>query len=282
MLEKVKFVNHIREEMSWGEYGIYINSNDLHDYSWDYTADNNRISSFNKGVVTKTVPLIICCHSEDEGIAVKNKLLEITEKDVLAVEHGKIIIGDYYLKCYITGSKKSNYLLDKKYMETTLTVATDYPQWIKETLVSFRINGDVFSDVEEDVSGKRNLDYNVDFPYDYMSEMKGKTLDNTGFAGVNFRLIVYGAVVNPVIYISGHCYQVDCHIEENEYLTIDSMAKTILLTKPDGTVENHFHQRRRDSYIFEKIPPGVNIVTWDKTFGFDVVMFEERSEPKWI
>ncbi len=282
MLEKIKFVNHIREEMSWGEYGIYINSNDLHDYSWDFTSDNNRISSFNKGVATKAVPIVICCRSEDEGIAVRNRLLEITEKDVLAVEHGKIIIGDYYLKCYITGSKKNNYLLDKKYMETTLTVATDYPQWIKETLVSFRINGDVFSDVEEDALGKRNLDYNVDFPYDYMSEMKGKTLDNTGFAGVNFRLMVYGAAVNPVIYIGGHCYQVNCHIEENEYLTIDSIAKTILLTKQDGTVENHFHQRNRESYIFEKIPPGINIVTWDKTFGFDVVMFEERSEPKWI
>lgn len=282
MLEKVKFVNHIQEEMSWGENGIYVNSNDLHDYSWDYTSDNNRISSFNKGVATRAVPLIICCCSEEEGIAVRNRLLEITEKDVLAAEHGRIIIGDYYMKCYITGSKKSNYLLDKKYMETTLTVATDYPQWVKETLVSFYINGDVVSDMEEDPSEKRNLDYNVDFPYDYMSEMKGRTLNNTGFAGVNFRLTIFGAAVNPVIYIGGHCYQVNCHIEENGFLTIDSMAKTILLTKPDGTTENQFHQRNRESYIFEKIPSGDNIVTWDKTFGFDVVMFEERSEPKWI
>lgn len=231
----------------------------------------------------KAIPLIICCNSEDEGVAVKNRLLEITEKDVLSLQHGRIIIGDYYLKCYITGSKKSNYLLNKKYLETTLTVATEYPQWIKETLTSFLINGDVLSDtIEESKSGKRNLDFQVDFPYDYMSEMKGKTLNNTGFVGVNFRLTIYGAVVNPVIYISGHCYQVNCHIEENEYLTIDSMAKTILLTKSDGTIENRFHQRNRESYIFEKIPAGANVVAWDKTFGFDIVMFEERSEPKWI
>lgn len=65
-------------------------------------------------------------------------------------------------------------------------------------------------------------------------------------------------------------------------VSIDSIAKTILLTKRDGTVENHFHQRNRESYIFEKIPAGSNIVTWDKTFKFDVVLFEERSEPKWI
>ena len=168
-------------------------------------------------------------------------------------------------------------------METTLTVTTDYPQWIKETRISFQKNGSVFSDGSEECgSGKRNLDFYVDFPYDYMSEMKGRTLNNTGFVGVNFRLIIYGAAINPVIFISGHAYQVNCQIEENEYLTIDSIAKTILLTKSDGTVENHFHQRNRGSYIFEKIPAGNNIVNWDKTFGFDVVMFEERSEPKWI
>ncbi len=281
MLEKIKFVNHIQEEMSWGEYGIYVNSNDLHDYSWDCTSDNNRISSFNKGIVTKAIPIIICCNSESEGLALKNRLLEITEKDVLALEHGKIIIGDYYLKCYITGSKKDNYLFDKRYMETTLTVTTDYPQWIKETLTSFQKNGNVFSGERKDISENRNLDFQVDFPYDYMSEMKGKTLDNSGFVGVNFRLIIYGAAVNPVIYISGHGYQVNCHIEEDEYLTIDSINKTILLTKRDGTIENHFHQRSRESYIFEKIVAGINTVAWDKTFGFDIVMFEERSEPKW-
>lgn len=282
MLEKIKFVNHIQEEMSWGEHGMYVNSNDLHDYSWDCTSDNNRISAFNKGVVTKTIPLIICCNSEEEGLLVKNRLLEITEKDVLTLEHGRILIGDYYLKCYVTGSEKSKYLLNKGYVETKLTITTDYPQWIRETLTSFYTNGDVISDVEEDPARKRNLDYNVDFPYDYMSEMKGKTLNNTGFVGVNFRLIIYGAAINPVIYISGHRYQVNCHVEENEQLTIDSIAKTILLTKRDGSVENHFHQRGRESYIFEKIPAGSNIVTWDKTFNFDVVMFEERSEPKWI
>lgn len=282
MLEKIKFINHIQEEMSWGENGIYVNSNDLHDYSWDCTTDNNKISAFKKGVVTKTIPLIICCNSEEEGLLVKNRLLEITEKDVLALEHGRIVIGNYYLKCYVTGSEKSKYLFHKGYMETKLTITTDYPQWVKETLITFCTNGDVISDVEEDMARKRNLDYNADFPYDYMSEMKGKTLNNTGFAKVNFRLIIHGAAINPIIYISGHCYQVNCHIEENEQLTIDSIAKTILLTKRDGTIENHFHQRNRESYIFERIPSGSNIVTWDKTFKFDVVLFEERSEPKWI
>ena len=42
MLEKIKFVNHIQEEMTLGEGGIYVNSNDLHDYSWDFTSEIGR------------------------------------------------------------------------------------------------------------------------------------------------------------------------------------------------------------------------------------------------
>jgi alginate O-acetyltransferase complex protein AlgI len=33
--------------------------------------------------------------------------------------------------------------------------------------------------------------------------------------------------------------------------------------------------------VFEKIPSGNNIVVWDGNWGFDITLFEERSEPKW-
>lgn len=283
MLEKITFVNHINETMEWGQNGIFVKYNDLHDYSWDFISNNNRISKFNKGIVQKTIPLIICCSSETEGLNIKNRLLELAEKDVLATTHGKLIIGDYYLKCFISGSKKSNYLYHNGYMETTLSVVTDYPQWVKEGITSFRVNGTI---VREDsiieVQRNRNFDYNFDFPFDYMSGMKGKTLNNTGFIDTNFRLIIYGSVINPTIYIAGHCYQVNCSINEGEYLVIDSLAKTIRLTKQDGIEENCFNFRNRENYIFKKIPPGDNVVTWDNTFGFDVVLLDERSEPKWI
>jgi hypothetical protein len=270
--------------MEWGKSGIYVNYNDLHDYSWDFVSDNNKISKFSKGIVTKTVPIVICCSSKEEGLLLKNRLLEYAEKDVLATTHGKLIIGDYYLKCFITGSKKSNYLINKGYLETSLTITTDYPQWVKEGTTSFRVNGTVVNEDTGQVSGntgKRNFDYNFDFPFDYMSGMKGKTLNNTGFIETNFRLIIYGTVINPTIYIAGHCYQVNCTVSENEYLTIDSLAKTITLYKSDGTTKNCFNYRNRESYIFEKVPPGDNVVTWDNSFGFDVVLLDERSEPKW-
>lgn len=225
----------------------------------------------------KSVPIVIACQSEDEGVAIKNRLFEICEKDVLSTQHGRLIVGDYYLKCFVSGSSKTEYLKHKGYLKATLTVVTDYPQWIKESTVTFRSSADSIATDGE----KRNLDFNVDFAYDYASELLGKTLNNTGFVGTNFRLVIYGAVTNPTIFIAGHRYQVNYVVEANEYLTIDSVQKTITLTKRNGEVVNCFNFRDRDSYIFEKIPSGNNSVNWNGEFGFDVILVEERSEPKW-
>ena len=281
MFEQIKFMNHINEVMEWGKNGTFANYNDLHDYSWDFTSDNNKISSFKMGIVKKTIPIIICCDSEEQGVLMKNRLMEYAEKDVLALQHGKIIIGDYYLKCYITGSKKGKYLESKGYMTATLTVTTDYPQWVKESTVSFRTDGSVVTNTPQETSAKRNFDFNYDFPYDYTSGMRNKTLNNTGFVGTNFKLIIFGAAVNPAVHIAGHTYKVNCEVQAGEHLTIDSLSKTVILTRVDGTEVNEFNHRNRASYIFKEIPSGNNAVTWDGDFGFDVVLLEERSEPKW-
>jgi phage-related protein len=74
---------------------------------------------------------------------------------------------------------------------------------------------------------------------------------------------------------------VNCTVGANEYLTIDSSAKKVFLTAQDGTITNMFNNRNRDSYVFEKIPTGQNVVSWNGGFGFDIILLEERSEPKW-
>lgn len=271
MIEKLIYKNHMNEVITFGENGIYVNSNDLHDFAWNYAAKNNRISEFKKGIVKKTIPVVIHCSSEEEGIRIKNRLFECAEKDVLTMQYGKIIFGDYYLNCYITESKKSDYLISGNHLRTSLTVVTDLPSWIKETTTTFGYG--------QEEEGK-DLDFNSDFPYDYASNLLGISLNNTGFIESNFRMVIYGACENPEVIIAGHSYQVNVTIESNEYLTIDSVEKTIVLTHTDGTKENCFNKRNRESYIFEKIPSGVSGVS-SGHFKFDITLLEERSEPKW-
>lgn len=273
MLEQLIYKNHVNEVFAFGKDGIFVDMNDLHDYEWTVTKKGNRIASLDRSVSKRKLPIIIICETEEKGIAARNKLMEVVEKDVLAMQHGRIIIGDYYFRCFVTKSQKSKYLTSKRWMEVTLTLTTDFPYWVKETTHTFR-------NIAE-ASGGKNLDFAFDHPYDYFSGIGTKDLNNTDFVGTNFRMIVYGACVDPAVYVSGHLYQVNCEVAEGEYLTIDSVSKTVTVTAIDGTVTNVFNLRNKDSYIFKKIQPGSNTVTWEGDFGIDITLLEERSEPKW-
>lgn len=273
MLETFKYINHMNETIEFGQAGIFVNSNDLRDFTWSITSKNDRISGFTKGIVTKTVPLVILCEDEHAGIRKKNQIFEIMEKDVLAEQHGKIVIGDFYLKCYVTESITTNYLMDKRYMNTSLTITTNYPYWIKETSTEYNMSNPNALDY---------LDYDFDYPHDYSLATAGGKLNNAGFVASNFRLTIFGFITNPTVYINGHEYNVNVTVSTGEYLVIDSVEKTIVLHRYNGEKVNCFNARNKKSYIFEKIEPGTNIVTCEGKILFTVTLIEERSEPKWI
>lgn len=276
MFEKMTYKNHLGEEIHFGEDGIFANTSDIHDYKWDVASINNKISKFKKNIQKRTIPVIIACNSESEGIQKRNTIFEVFEKDVLSGIAGKLIIGDYYFKCYITDSKKSNYLNHRNYMELDLEAQSEHPYWIKENLTKFATG--------EFAKGS-DMDYNSDFPFDYSSNLRATSLMNSSFADSNFRLIVFGECVNPTVIIAGHPYTVNATIKQGEYLTVDSIEKKIFLTKSDCTTENCFNLRDRESYIFEKIPPGRSEVSStsdsEVDFAFEITVYDERGEPKW-
>ena len=274
MLEQLKYKNHRNEVFEFGKDGIFVDTNELHDYEWNVTKMGNRIAALDYTITKRKLPVVIICNTEAEGIVARNKLLEVVEKDVLAMKHGQIIIGDYYFRCFVVKSQKKNYLISKRYMEVTLTLTSDFPFWVRESTHVFRKLG-------ADGSGGSNLDFRFDYPVDFFSGMGNKKLINTGFVGTNFRMIVYGQCENPAVYVNGHLYQVDCELASAEYLTIDSVTKKIFKTARDGTTTNLFSKRNRDSYIFEPIQPGENTVIWEGDFGIDIILLEERSEPRW-
>lgn len=277
MFEQLKYKNHINEVIDFGKDGIFVNIGALRDYEWKVTSKGNKISKLSRGVQTRKLPVVIMCETEEEGIAARNKLFEAFEKDVLALKHGQIIIGNYYFKCFVTKSTKSDYLRSKRHMELTLTLSSDFPYWVNEKTQTFGVQDD-----SDGGGGTLFLDYPFDFAFDYTFDTASTELNNSDFVASNFRMIVYGPCANPAINIADHIYQVDCTVGESEYLTIDSTTKKIYITQSDGTIVNCFNSRNKDSYIFEKIKPGKSAVTWSGGYGFDVILMEERSEPKWI
>ncbi len=274
MLESFKYINHVGETLEFGVGSLFANENNLRDFSWSVNSKNDKISGFNKGIVTKTIPIIMKCQSEKDGVALKNRIFEVFEKDVLAMQHGKIVIGDYYLRCFVTDSAKSSYLINKGLMMLEITAQTDFPEWIKETTTTFQLN---FTEEAEAF-----LDFPYDSPYDFKNGLSTGVLNNTNFVASNFRIAIYGEVSKPTLFIGGHEYSVAVDVAKGEFLTIDSANKTIILTKQNGRQVNCFNSRNKDSYIFEKIPSGtIAINSSNEGISFAVTLLEERSEPKW-
>lgn len=137
MLERVRYVNSRGEVMDFGAAGIYVNENDLRNWEWSYETAYNRIRNLTRKPRTRSLPVKIWAETEAQGLALKNRLHDITEVDVAAGTPGRLYIGDWYQYCYVVESKKSNYLVNKCILDVTLTLAVDSGPWYCSQLETF-------------------------------------------------------------------------------------------------------------------------------------------------
>lgn len=275
MLEKIIFRNHLGEEIESGQGGFYVNSNDLRDYTWSYEESSDRIVGFKRGVVKKSIPIVILTENEEKAVCLKNWITTLSEKDVCDMNPGKIIINGCYMRGYIYESKKTKYYYDKRFLQSTLKFVSDEPQWVTESTKAFHPAG---SD-----TGYPHLDYPYDYDYDYAPDIiSAGHINLDHYAPCKYLLKIYGPAINPAVTIGGIVRQVYTTLEAGQYLLIDSRDKTVKRVLNDGSVLNEFDNRRRGTKsIFEPITPGMNEVTWNNAFGFDLTLFIERSEPEW-
>lgn len=274
MLDKFFYENNNGKRVVFGEGGLYANYNDIRDYEWSYSDDNNIIDGFYKEPVKKSLPIVIIKNSLSERIAVRNSLFEVFESDILAGKKGRIYIGGWYLKCWITAIENSSYLIHRDFTKADLTVITDEPFWIKE---------EIFSYSAVNVSASGGIDFPFDLPIDLQSSNVGQnTVSNSQIFPAAFKITVYGPSSNPVmIKIGGHTYQVNVGLNSGENLVIDSMNKTITKVLQDRAETSVMRYRYKKESIFEEIQPGQNKLIWSGDFGFDVLLYHKRSEPDW-
>ncbi len=277
MLDKITYVNCKNEKVVFGENGIFITDGDLLDYEWSVEKENNKITSLKKGLKTKSITVSIKGNDIEDGIEKRNRIFEVFEKDVLLRKCGKIIIGDYYLQCYIIDSQKSRYIKDSNYLVVKLKIIPEYPYWCHEETKSFLKYSQKASRA---VGG--NLSYPFGYPYKYPIPRNVGFLKNNHYAPCDFKMIVFGPCTDPAVRINGHLYEVITTLFEGEYMVIDSRDHTVVRYSNDGVSQSIYNSRNKDSNLFEKIPSGNCSVLWNiDSFGFDVTLFQERSEPKW-
>lgn len=284
---KFYYVNSRGERLNFYEYPYCIQGGDLLDYRKSYTTigtnGRSRIRTVTLEPVEKTLQLAVIPEQHlpiDERQKVYkdavNHILEVTEYDVVNDVDGKLWTDSgYYLSCRIVASRKGKWIYGKAFMTNDLTILSAAPIWTKP------ISPDVYLGYKANMEAEY-LDYPTDYAYDYLNQTTLGTVKNTNYLPANFIMVIGGPINNPSFYIAEHLYNVDVEIGKDEYLVIDSVNKTIILHKEGSTV-NCFNARNRDSYVFERIPPGTStFLTNDKDLNLTLTLLDERSEPAWI
>ena len=274
MLDKATYTNHLSEQVVFGQNGVFLNSSQLRNYDWNYDSNFEEITNFRKGVVEKTVEIVICARTEEEGIQKRNRIYEIFDRDVLTQSPGYIELDGYYCNGYFISSEKSTWLQSKRLLINKVTFATDSPDWYKYTEYKFEE-----SDSGQTTEGAKRYSYQYDYWYTNLSS--SGQITNVGIQDSDFVLRIYGATTNPLVQIGDHTYQVYVSLSETDRLEINSANKTIQLIKKNGQKENVFWQASKVSYIFEPIPTGKVQVSWSGNFSFDLILMDKRSEPRW-
>lgn len=250
---------------------------DLFDHEWetDSGSDGKNIIISRRKLSNKTITVAIRGTSGQDCLVKKNEFIDQIDLDAENESAGKFYMGDWYLNCWLMATKADGEYVGSNVMTFSVTVLAEKMDWIRETTTIFR-SGD------NEETGANNLDYNYDYPFDYASGMKGQSLISEAVSGSDFRIIIYGPCANPEILIGGYRYAVSANLDSGEYLVINSVSKKIYKVKINGEIVNQCHLKDTEYYIFQKIPAGRNSVSWSGLFGFDITLYEKRSEPRWI
>lgn len=270
----VYYINHLNEKILLDSENVILKHQELFNYSWDADTDNGKITSFTREMATYPITVTVTADSDEEFADILNNFHSIVVKDIINHKPGRLYIGDQYLSCYISGDIKTDAFMGVPIQVKNLTVVTDHPFWIHEVSRSFQqiISGD-------DPEG--HLDYEYDFNYDYTMPYGSDliwTVDH--FAPCEFLLTVFGPVTDPMILINGHPYQVYTSLDENDYMQINSRNNTIVKYRSDGVRQDIYDSRAKQQSVFDLITPGNIRVVWSGSFGFDLKLYCERSEPK--
>lgn len=232
----------------------------------------SRINGFKKAVKEKHFLITVFGKTKAEYNKNVNQLHEVFERDVLNNTPGRLYFNDCYLQCYVYASEKEEWEYGCNRMDNDLKLVTDYPFWIKEGVNRF---------YSFEMSSNYNKRYLGKYPHRYANGGNSAFVINEHFCDSDFRMIIYGPVVNPQVTVGVHTYLVNIFLEQGEYLEIDSRNGTIRKYLVNGMSVNAFHNREKGKAFFRKIPPGRQNIIWTGQFCFDLILYEERSEPKW-
>lgn len=277
-MKDIYYINSNNKKISLLDPPYMLQTGELYDSFWEYESNRRavngaKITSIRKKLEERSVTLSIINYGRENFEKSVDHLHEVLDFDAIMQTPGRLYVGDMYVNCYVISSEKSDWESDAGLIDVELTLVMEYPMWIGENPYTFH---------SFKTSSRNNKIYPGKYPYRYANGMSSNYIINPNFIASNFCMIIYGPVNNPQVVVGGIPYLVNIVLEEKEYLKIDSRAGTIIKVMRNGEEVNAFHNREKGRTFFIKIQPGRQVVSWTGKFDFDLVIYEERSEPKWI
>lgn len=252
----------------------------LRENAWNYT-----LGSFNLTGVTRFACEATLTVSATKG-SFFDKMSSIFDGEMDTQTPGTLVVDDSWSQhCYVP--------------KTTTSAATSMPdqpstqQWTVILLDGvWRRSLGVRSYSPTD-SGATTTSQGLDLPTDLAFDLGAtsstqRTISNNTERASAFIMTIYGPVSSPQITIGDNVYELSGSIPSGGYARISSIDRTIMLVDADGDVANIFDWGVRGSgrgggnYIFERIAPGDQEVSWPSSFTFDLELIEERSDPTWL
>lgn len=277
---KAKYISSNGKEYDLIGAKIRVSQGSFHSYEWKEdakeTENGSKVYGFTKE--PKTFTLVFTLRGElEERYAMLDDMTNSFEHDVVNLIPGRFWYGNYYIDGYVKKSSVSVSSTFNNWTELEVDVYCPYSFWINEQERSF------YPEKRNPGEQYNFLEYPFDYSYDYSRQKKGsQNWVINHFAKCNFKMIIYGPCTNPRILINDHIYQVFDTLEGPEYIVVDSKNKTIMKYLSNGTIQNIFYKREKESSIFEPLPPGELLINWNAEFGFDIIAYRERSVPEWI
>ena len=226
-----------------------------------------RVSYFQRGGLKYSVTITVM-GSTTHRKAVLDALHDDFERDVRMMTPGKVTVGDWYANCFVIESETTPDSDVDRWTNNKVTLYIPSGFWYRDETHSFES-----AVIDEEYE---YLDYPYDFPYDFKPSPSSTAqwVTESPFAS-DFVLSIHGPAVNPRVTVNGYPYVVYTSISAGETLVVDSANKTVMCGD-----RNLFDARNKAQSVFEKIPSGQLTIAYGN-FDFELVLHEERSEPRW-
>lgn len=272
-----------REKIDFCQWPYMVTGGDVFDGDFTEIENDDHVQGFEKKITTKRLNIEIQSTGLTSLAQAVDYLESVAEKDIINTTPGRLYVGNSYMKCWLSGTVKNRWINDLESISDEITVISDYPYWIMEEEFKFFKQGHEERAAEE----LEWLEFPYEFPYEFSKVRNIQYIQNSNYTDSGFKMIIYGPCINPIIRIRGHVYELRTTLYDDEYAVIDSSTRyakdrKCIKVKADGTEENLFNSKNNVSSIWEKIPPGRSIVSWNGAFGFDIILFNERGTPRWI